>query len=124
MYQPRFPILWWIKKWPYVRFIIREMTSLAVAFYVVVLLLYVNAVSDGLVAFEAYMDWLKSPWSIGLHVFAFFLLIFHSVTWFNLAPRAMVIHVGQKKVPGSVILFMNYMMWAVVSVGFIWLLTK
>jgi len=100
------------------------MTSLAVAFYVVVLLLYVNAVSDGLVAFEAYMDWLKSPLSIGLHVFAFFLLIFHSVTWFNLAPRAMVIHVGQKKVPGSVILFMNYMMWAVVSVGFIWLLTK
>lgn len=123
LYQPRNPILWWVKKWAYIRFILRELTSLAVAFYVVVFLLYVNAVSEGPEAFIAYTEWLKSPLSIGLHAVAFLFLVFHSISWFNLAPRAMVIHVGRKKVSGAVILSMNYVMWAVVSVGLVWLLT-
>ena len=123
LYEPRFPILWWIKKWAYIRFILREMTSLAVVFYAVVFLLYVNAVSDGPEAFAAFTAWLKSPLSISLHAVAFFFLIFHSITWFNLAPKAMVIHIGPKKVSGSVILVMNYLTWVVVTVGLFWLLT-
>ncbi len=123
LYEPRFPILWWVKKWAYFRFILREMTSLAVAFYVVIFLLYVNAVSDGPEAFASYTEWLRSPLSVGLNGIALVGLVFHSITWFNLAPKAMVLHIGQKKVSGSVILFMNYMMWVVVSVGLVWLLT-
>ena len=123
LYEPRFPILWWVKKWAYTRFILREMTSLAVAFFVVIFLLYVNAVSDGPEAFASYTEWLRSPLSVGLNGIALVGLVFHSITWFNLAPKAMVLHIGQKKVSGSVILFMNYMMWVVVSVGLVWLLT-
>ena len=123
LYQPRHPILWWIKKWAYVRFILREMTSLAVMFYAVVLVLYVNAVSKGPEAFAAFSEWLASPLSISLHPVAFLFAVFHSYTWFNLAPKAMVVRVGTKKVPESVILGANYAMWAGVSIVLFWILT-
>ncbi len=123
LYRPRYPILWWVKKWAYFRFILRELTSLAVAFYAVVFLLYVNAVSRGPEAFASYTEWLRSPISIGLHAVAFLFLVFHSVTWFNLAPKAMVVRIGERKMSGLVILVMNYVMWAVVTVGLYWLVT-
>lgn len=123
LYRPRYPILWWVKKWAYFRFILRELTSLAVAFYAVVFLLYVNAVSEGPEAFASYTEWLRSPISIGLHAVAFLFLVFHSVTWFNLAPKAMVVRIGGRKMSGLVILAMNYVMWAVVTVGLYWLVT-
>ncbi len=123
MYHKKPPLLWWVKKWAYVRFILRELTSLGVAFYVVVLLTYVNAVSQGPEAFAVFSDWLKSPLSLGLHGIAFIFVLFHSITWFNLAPKAMVVHLGKKRIPGRIILIMNYSMWFVVTAGFFWLLT-
>jgi len=123
LYRPRTPILWWIKKWAYIRFILRELTSIAVAFYAVVLVLYVGALSESPEAFVSFTEWLGSPVSIGIHAIVFPFLIFLSITWFNLAPRAMVIHLGSKKIPGSVILVMNYLVWAVVSAVLFWILT-
>ena len=123
LYRPRHPILWWVKKWAYTRFILREMTSLAVMFYAIVLVLYVNAVAKGPEAFAAFSEWLASPLSITLHSVAFCFAVFHSYTWFNLAPKAIVIRVGKKKIPGSAIMAANYAMWAAVSVALYWVFT-
>ncbi|PYQ18386.1 MAG: fumarate reductase subunit C, partial [Acidobacteria bacterium] len=42
-------------------------------------------------------------------------LLFHSITWFNLAPTAMVVRVRGKRVPGLVIAGANYAAWIVLS---------
>ena len=123
LYRTKSPILWWIKKWAYVRFILRELTSMGVAFYAVTLLLYVNSIAEGPEAFAAYTEWLQSPLSIGLHMVALALVVFHSVTWFNLAPKAMVIRVGKIKVPAAAVLAGNYALWATVTAGLYWLIT-
>ena len=123
LYHTRYPILWWVKKWAYVRFILRELTSVAVAFYVVVLLLFVNSVSQGPESFAAFNVWLRSPLSVGLHGIAIVAVLYHSITWFNLAPKALVIRVGKKSIPGRVILITHYAMWAIVSTGLYWLIT-
>ena len=67
---------------------------------------------------------MQSPLVIVVHAIALVGLLFHSITWFNLAPQAMVIKIGDKNIPGVVITLMNYIGWVVISVGLIWLLAS
>lgn len=122
LYRRRVPIFWWVHRWVHVRFILRELTSVFVAGYVVVLLLLVHAVRQGPEAYEGFLAWLRTPTALGLHAAALVMVLFHSVTWFNLAPKALVIHVGKRRVPGAVIAGINYAAWAVVSVVLAWII--
>jgi fumarate reductase subunit C len=49
-------------------------------------------------------------------------VVFHAFTWFNLAPKAMVVHVGGKRLPASVISASNYAAWVAVTAFVVWLL--
>ena len=122
LYRKRVPIFWWVHKWVHMRFILRELTSVFVAFYCIVLLLHVRAVAAGPEAYAAFLDWLASPLAVALHAVAFVMVLFHSITWFNLAPKAMVIRVGEKRLPGWFIAGANYAAWGTVTVVLAWIL--
>lgn len=124
LYVRKVPILWWTRRWVDIRFITRELTSVVVAGYAITLLLYLRAVSAGPEAFKSFSDALMSPWSIALHAFSLMALLYHSITWFNLAPKAMVIKVGDRLVPGALIAGMNYAGWAAVSAAILWLIIR
>lgn len=119
---PGMPISWWIRKKSYVYFIIRELTSIFVAAYAVILLIQVGALSRGAEAWEALLEWFATPLSIGLHVIILIFVLYHSITWFNLAPTAMVLRIGKKRIPDAAILAVNFGMWALLSVGIAWLI--
>lgn len=119
---PRIPISWWIRKKSYVYFILRELTSIFVAAYAVILLIQVGALSRGAQAWEALIEWFATPLSIGLHVIILIFVLYHSITWFNLAPTAMVLRIGKKRIPDAAILAVNFGMWALLSVGIAWLI--
>lgn len=121
LYTRRVPIFWWTRRWVDIRFIARELTSVFVAGYAVTFLFYIRSVSQGPEAFARFSDGLTSPLSIFFHCFALVAVMYHSITWFNLAPKAMVIKVGENKIPGVIIALMNYVGWVAVSVGIIWL---
>lgn len=121
-YTQRLPIFWWVRKWSYARFILRELSSVSVAAYAIVLILLVRAVGAGPEEYRAFMHVFQSPVSIGLNVVAFAFAMLHSVTWFNLAPKAMVIRVGKTVVPPAAIAGMNYVAWMVVSAIVAWIL--
>lgn len=121
-YIPRMPISWWKSKGTYVHFIVRELTSIFVAVYTIILLIQVRALSRGAEEWEALLEWFASPLSIGLHVIILAFVLFHSITWFNLAPKAMVLRIGKKRVPGVAIIAVNFGMWLVLSVGIAWLI--
>lgn len=122
LYHTRMPIFWWVHRWAHIRFITRELTSVFVAFYALVLLLQLRALTQGPAAYEAFIAWLQTPLALALHTVAFLMVLFHTITWFNLAPKAMVIEVGAKPVPGAVIAGMNYLAWVVVSAVLGWLM--
>lgn len=124
LYFKSMPIFWWTKKWSHVRFILRELTSFGVAFFAIIIILNVYSMSQGPDAYNNFQSWLRTPIAIILHSVAFMLVLYHSVTWFNLAPQAMVIKLGKYKVPGYVISGMNYAAWAVLSAVIIWLILK
>ena len=123
-HRTRMPIFWWVHKWPSVRFITRELTSLFVAGYAVLLLFQVVALMRGPDAYAAFLERLKTPASIILHSVGLFFVIFHSVTWFNLAPKALVIHLGSKRIPGIAIALSNYVAWAFVSLLIAWIILR
>jgi fumarate reductase subunit C len=120
--RPHISTYWWLQKRSYFAFILREISSLFVAWGVVFLLMIVYAASQGAAAYAGLLEWSTQSWVILLNVCSLLLVGFHAITWFNLAPQALVVRVGHRHVPGSLISASNYAAWAVVSAIVAWLL--
>ena len=123
-YRRRVPTYWWLERWPYTKFVLREISSVFVAFFVVTTLLQLRALSRGPQAFADFQNWLKNPYVLALNVVSFFFVLFHTVTWLNLAARAMPVRVGGKKVPELLISATNYAAWAIISGVLAWFLLR
>ena len=121
-YRRRMPIFWWARRWPYTRFISRELTSLAVGYAAVLLIVQIWALSQGEQMYERFVELLQSPIALGVHFLVLIALLFHTVTWLNLAPSALVIRLGRKQLPDSVVRGAHYLAWIAVSVLVVWLL--
>ena len=119
---PRVSTLWWLEKRSYFTFILREMSCVFVAWFVVYLLLLVRAVSQGDAAYQELLAWSATTPILLLNAVSFLSLIFHTVTFFDAAPRAMVVKVGPNPVPASLVLAGHYAGWAAASAVVCWLL--
>src|SRR5207244_10570620 len=97
------PATWWLRNYHLVLFMIRELTSVFVAGYVVFLLVLLYRfevawkVSLSGLSFEldSVFAMLKSWPSIVLQLIALAFIVFHSVTWFNLTPKAVILWRGE-----------------------------
>jgi fumarate reductase subunit C len=124
LYRPRVSTYWWLWRQAYLKFILRELSSVAVAYFVVLLLLQLHALSLGPEAYVTFQQWLKTPYMIVLNGIALLFVLFHTITWFNLAPRAMVVRLRGKRVPDVLIAGSNYVAWLAVSVAVAWLVLR
>jgi succinate dehydrogenase subunit C len=129
IYHPRWlrsheSTYWWLSKRSYLAFILREISSVFVAWSLVYLLLLVRAVSAGPTAYADFVAWSRGPILLLLNVVSVGFLVFHAITWFNLAPQAMVLHVGRQRVPGVLIAASNYAAWVVASALIAWLVLR
>ena len=61
-YRTRLPTLWWLQRRSYLAFILRELSSVFVAWYVVFLLLLIHAVGQGNVEYQRFLRWAANPW--------------------------------------------------------------
>ena len=113
---------WWLKSRSSLLFILREVSSLFVGWFVVFLLLLVRAVSNGDASYQEFLNWAARPEILLLNVVSLVFVVYHAVTWFNLAPQAMVVQLGDRRVPGLLIAASNYAAWVVVSVFIVWVL--
>ena len=98
-YRTRVPTLWWSRKWPYLKFMLRELSSVFVAFYVVILLLQLHALRGGPETYLEFQHWLTNPLLVVLNGISFLFVLFHAVTWFNLTPKAMAVRWRGKRLP-------------------------
>jgi fumarate reductase subunit C len=120
LYHPRWyrrhvSVWWWLQKRSYTGFVLRELTSVFVAFFAVVYLWQLRALTQGPEAYAQFLARLKTPLFLTLDAVAFLFVLFHAITWFNLTPKAMVVRVRGKRVPDWVIVGSNYAAWVVVS---------
>lgn len=122
--RQRLSTYWWLGKWPYVKFILREISSVFVAWFVIYLLLLVRAVARGSDAYSGFLAFSAHPVVLTVNVLSFFFITFHALTWFAVAPQAIVAHMGTKKVPPVLIAASHYGAWLVVSAVLFWFLLR
>ena len=106
------PLNWWLKKKSYFLFMVRELTCVFVGGYALFLL--VLAVK--LRKISAFSDVLYSPLLITFQLIALPMAIYHSITWFNLTPKVMVVWRGEDKVDPKIIAGANYVACLIISI--------
>ena len=123
-YRPKISTWWWLGRRSYLAFILRELSSVFVAWSVVFLLLMVHAVGEGPRRYADFLGLAKNPFIIALNVVTLAFLVYHAVTWFNLTPKAMAVRFGGRPVPANLIAGSAYAGWVVVSVVAAWLVLR
>jgi fumarate reductase subunit C len=120
-YRPRISRFWWVHRRSYLLFVLRELSSVFVAWFVVYLLLLVGAVHGGSDSYERFLEWSGRPWMLVLNVVALAFVLLHAITWFNLAPKAMVLRVRGRRVPPRPVAAAHFTAWAVASAVVAWI---
>jgi len=121
-YRRRMPIFWWLGQFSYTKFITRELTSVLVAYCATLLLVQIWSLGRGEEAYQSFLNWLQLPAVVWFHLVVFFIVLLHSVTWLNLAPKALVLRLGGQRVPDQVVLAAHYLAWFAASALVAWLL--
>jgi fumarate reductase subunit C len=95
---------WWNRDPFFVRYMVREMSALAVAGYAIVLMVGVLRLSQGEAAWNGWLAAMKSPLSIALHLAFFVGMVVHAKSWFEIMPKTMpMMHLGGQRLAGSTI---------------------
>jgi fumarate reductase subunit C len=120
-YRKRISTYWWLERWSYLAFILRELSANFVAWFVIYLLLLVRAVGRGEESTREFIAWSGGPWILAVNAVSLAFILLHSVTWFRAAPRAMAVRFRGQRVPGIVIAGSNFAAWAAVSAVILWI---
>lgn len=106
---------WYFKHPRYMRYIAREVTCIFIGAYTLILLVGLMRLSQGQAQYEGFLAALQQPGSIVFHVVALGFSLYNTFTWFNVAPKALPIQVGDELWPDSVVAIAHYAVWAVLS---------
>lgn len=120
-YRRRMSTYWWMRRWSYLAFIAREVSSLFIVWFVAFTLWQIRALSHGKASYQQFQAWTRHPFIVTVNVIALIFVMIHSVTWFNLAPKAMVVHWRGKRVPSKWIAGPNFAAWALLSLIVAWI---
>ena len=121
LYRPPVSRFWWLHRRSYLVFVLRELSSVFVAWFVVYLLLLVDAVHAGSDSYQRFVQWSSNPWILGLNIIAMAFVLLHAITWFNLAPKAMVIRIKGRRLRPRPVVAAHFTAWAVASAVVAWI---
>jgi len=115
---------WWVRKPSYLVFVLRELSSIFVAWFVLFLLILIGSVHRGEAAYQDFLDFASHPFVVVVNVVAFAFVVLHTVTWFILTPKAMDVRMAGRPVPPSMVIASQYVGLAMVSGFVFWLVTR
>jgi len=126
LYHPKWhrrpvSVWWWLERWCYARFVLRELTSLFIGFAAFVWLWLLRALAGGPETYAGFVAGMKTPLMLALHAVTLAAALFHAITWFHLTPRAAVIRIGGKRLPDGIVVGLNYCIWLAASFGVAWI---
>lgn len=111
------PTAWYFRHPRYLRYMSREITSLFIGAYCILLVVGLVRLGQGQAAYEGFLQALQSPLSVLFHLLALIAAVYHAVTWFNATQVAMKIQLGEEFMPGSWITGAHYVGWVIVSLA-------
>jgi fumarate reductase subunit C len=121
LYRQPVPRFWWLRRRSYLLFILRELSSAFVAWFIAYLLVLVYAVGQGESSYQRFLDWSANPFLIALNVVTLAFVVLHAVTFFQAAPQTTVVRLRGRRVPTAALAAPIFAAWVVVSAFLIWL---
>ena len=115
VFQPKMPANWWLKHPKHFLFMMRELSSVFIAIFLVVFLIQIAQLLRGPAAYSAFVQKLRAPGWIIFHIVAFLFALYHSVTWFEAAAKIVVIRRGEHRVPPQAVAGAGFSAWGVLS---------
>jgi fumarate reductase subunit C len=114
---------WYMRNGRYKVYVLRELSSFLVAFYTF-LTIYALAIlaAGSMDKWDGFLASQQSTTMIVFHSIALlYFLFFQTFPWFKLAPKAMPVQMGEKKLPEIYIIVGHYVAWIVISAFIFWL---
>jgi fumarate reductase subunit C len=121
--RPMSKTTWYMRNKRYKVYMLREMTCLLVGFYSFLAIFALAALAEGSPErWNGFLASQQNPAMIAFHGIALiYFLVYQTFAWFELAPKAMPVQLGEKKLPDSFIVVAHYAAWAVLSAFIFWL---
>ena len=113
--------IWWLKKRAYLFFILRELTSVFIAVYLVLFLLLLQRLSAGPGPYAAYLRFLATPGMFAFHAVALAAALYHTLTSMSFLPNIIVVRIGEYRLPAIAYAVGSYSGWIVISVLIFWI---
>jgi fumarate reductase subunit C len=98
-YTPPQSRWWWTKNPFFLRYMIREATSVFVLIYSRLLILGLYQLKQGEAGWQQWLALVNHPAIIVFNLAALAAALYHATTWFKLAPKIMVVRLGDWKLP-------------------------
>ena len=117
LYRPKMAATWWLKKKSYFLFMLRELSSVFIALFLLVYLYQIYQLTQGPEAYLSFTRRLNSPGWILFHLIALLFAVYHSVTWFQSSAVVLPIRVGEHVVSRQIVTALHIGVWVVVSLG-------
>jgi len=121
--RPMSKTTWYMRNGRYKVYMLRELTSFLVVFYsFLTIFALVALAADTPDRWNAFLASQQSTTMIIFHgVALLYFLFFQTFPWFKLAPKAMPVYMGEKKLADYYIIIGHYVVWAVLSIFIFWL---
>lgn len=95
---------WWKRNPFFMAYMLRELTSVAVLAYAVVLAVGLVRLSQGPAHWNSYIEAMTSPLGIALHLLILMSMLIHTKSWFEIMPKTMPpVMIRGKAIPGTTI---------------------
>ncbi|MEE2658543.1 MAG: fumarate reductase subunit C [Candidatus Latescibacterota bacterium] len=115
IHRPEMSPTWWLKKRSYFLFMMRELSSVFVAAFALLLLYELFLLSKGPEVYGLFQESLRRPGFILFYVVAFVFSVYHTVTWFQAAAKIQVVKLGSWTMPGWMMTAGALVAWAILS---------
>jgi succinate dehydrogenase subunit C len=106
---------WWLERFNYLRFMLREFSSLFVGYFLVVVLIQMCAVAGGKASYATFQAWMSEPLMIIVNIIAFLFLVLHAMSWSSLVPRAVYPRHHGRRVSEAATAGPSYILWIVAT---------
>lgn len=117
LYHRKMPATWWLTKQSYFLFMLRELSSVFIAIFLIVYLCQIYQLTQGPQAYIAFARKLSSPGWILFHLVALLFALYHSVTWFQSSAVVLQLRIGERLIPRPFVMALHVGAWAVISLA-------
>ncbi len=107
-YPWHMPSGWWLKKRTYMLYMVRELTAVFAALWVVLFLAMLPQLKTD-------PSVMRSPIWILFSLIALLFVLYHAFTWFNLMGTVLYFRPGKAPIPGKLIIATMMVVWIAVS---------